>query len=136
MRRLRRTLSAAGIVLVLGTTACGLTPDQARYIQAHSPRAATSSCAGSPVDPIVRREWHGTWAEEWALAIVWRESRCDPGARNRSGAVGLFQLVGHDDMLAAACPSFPPSVSGTDATCNARAARFLYDAAGRSPWGG
>jgi hypothetical protein len=127
MRRTRTVLLA--LVIGGGALLAGCGMPQTRSAP------ASASCWGTPVaDDIVSAFW-GTGQQGWALSVAYRESRCDPRARGGS-AVGLFQLVGHDDLLARVCPSFPPSVSGTDAHCNARAARVLYDMAGRSPWGG
>ena len=128
MRRTRTVLLA--LVIGGGALLAGCGMPQSRSAP------TSTSCWGTPVADDIVSAFNGTGQQGWALTIAYRESRCDPGARNRSGAVGLFQLVGHDDLLARVCPSFPPSVSGTDAHCNARAARLLYDMAGRSPWGG
>jgi hypothetical protein len=67
-----------------------------------------------------------------ATAIAWRESRCQPSAYNRSGASGLFQLLGHEDLVRAVC------MNGDvfDAECNIQAAYMLYRSSGWGPWGG
>jgi hypothetical protein len=97
--------------------------------------------AGAVKDEIDRV--FGT-AAPWAESVAVRESHCEPGARNgSSGSAGLFQLLGHDDLLRAACPThivagktvaYPPSESWSNYDCNIRAAKDLYDAAGIAPW--
>jgi len=74
-------------------------------------------------------------AGPWAESVAWRESNCQPGTRNgSSGSAGIFQLLGHQDLLRAACPTLDPSTSWADPDCNIRAAKYLYDAAGIAPW--
>jgi hypothetical protein len=66
--------------------------------------------------------------------IAGRESGFDAGARNSSGASGLFQLMLplHDDLFYAvgAHPYDWPN-----AIWNALAARALWNSSGISPWG-
>ena len=71
-------------------------------------------------------------AGDWAMHIVQRESGCTASAYNRSGASGLFQLLGHQDLINAA----GPGGSAFDPACNIAAAKMLYDSSGRAPWGG
>ncbi len=74
-------------------------------------------------------------ASDWAESVAWRESNCQPGARNgSSGSAGVFQLLRHDDLLRAACPELEPAQSWSVARCNVQAAKYLFDAAGISPW--
>lgn len=103
-----------------------------------TPAAASTPVSGRrcPAGPI-KDEIDSVFgpAAEWAESVVMRESGCQPGARNgSSGSAGLFQLLGHQDLLRAACPDKDPNVSWADPDCNIRAAKFLYDAAGISPW--
>lgn len=79
-------------------------------------------------------DWVFGIAAPWAESIAWRESNCEPGARNPSGSAGVFQLLGHDDLLAAACPDVVPSASWAIADCNIRAAFALFDEEGIAPW--
>jgi hypothetical protein len=67
-----------------------------------------------------------------AVVIAMRESRCQPTAYNRSGASGLFQLLGHEDLVRAVC------INGDvfNAECNIQAAKLLYNSSGWAPWGG
>ena len=76
--------------------------------------------------------WAGTGSEHWAVDTAIRESRCQPEARNPSGASGIFQLMMplHARLVSDVCGS--PDVF--DASCNIRAARALFDGAGRNPW--
>lgn len=127
MRNPRHVVLALALATGAFVTGCGYAPGPA-------PSAARSSCAGTPVEGAIRSAFAGTGDEEWALRIANRESHCNPGARNRSGAVGLFQLVNHNDLLWAACPY--DMQAGVKADCNARAARLLYNGSGRSAWGG
>jgi membrane-bound lytic murein transglycosylase MltF len=66
--------------------------------------------------------------------VAGRESHWDPGARNPSGAAGLFQLVlpMHDDLFWALGVS---PAAWSDPYWNARAARELWDSSGVAPWG-
>ena len=66
--------------------------------------------------------------------VAGRESHWDPGARNPSGASGLFQLMlpMHDDLFWAL--GVTPA-AWSDPYWNARAARELWDSSGIAPWG-
>lgn len=83
-------------------------------------------------DVLIHQTWHAD--QDWAQQVAWRESRCTPDARNGSGSEGIFQLLGHDDLLRAACPKQSPSSSWADPYCNIEAGWLLYLRAGRSPW--
>jgi len=91
----------------------------------HSSRVTTSAYEGQ-----IRAAFGS--AGDWAMHIVQRESGCTASAYNRSGASGLFQLLGHQDLINAACPGG----SAFDPACNIAAAKMLYDSSGRAPWGG
>lgn len=67
----------------------------------------------------------------WAESVAMRESGCSPTAYNPSGASGVFQLLGHQDLLDAVCP---PHGDWADPSCNIRAAWQLYLADGIAPW--
>lgn len=69
-------------------------------------------------------------AGDWAVSIALRESGCDPSAYNASGASGLFQLLGHQDLVNQVCPGG----SVFDPRCNTLAAKVLYDSSGTAPW--
>lgn len=99
-----------------------------------APAPPGPSCAGTAVGNVIATAFAGTDVGH-AEYIAWRESRCDPGARNSSGASGLFQLELplHQDLLNAACPLYP---AWQDPYCNATAARLLYNSSGFAPWGG
>lgn len=100
-----------------------------------------ASCAGTAVEGAIRAAFAGTGAEEWALSVAARESGCNPCAYYPSQsncfaqpttAKGLFELLGHDYLLAAACPGNP--FAWANAACNASAARSLFDGSGTAPW--
>lgn len=95
-----------------------------RAPSAPQPRAQARS--GCPYASLIRSIWQRD--ADWAIGIAWRESRCEPGVRNPSGAEGLFQLLGHGDLML--------GCSWSDPACNARAAWRLYEGSGRAPWGG
>ena len=96
------------------------TADAARAASAaHEARLAEQAAPPSvgPVDwnaIIARYPWDVRVAER----IVWCESRGDPNARNGSGAIGLFQILGG---------SFDPEA-------NVASAYEMYRARGWQPW--
>jgi soluble lytic murein transglycosylase-like protein len=69
------------------------------------------------------------------VSVAMRESRCQPDARNPSGASGLFQLMMplHRRLVADVCGE-PADDLVFVAACNIAAARALYAGAGRAPW--
>ncbi len=120
-------------ILTLGIAACRPTGPPA-------PPGAPS-CFGAhmtaPADPAIAQTiadaFAGTNVTDYMLhTIVPRESGCDPNAYNPSGAEGLFQLLGHQDLLNASC-LYP---AWWIPYCNAHAARLLYNSSGLAPWGG
>jgi len=99
-----------------------------------APRTGTSQASpsdGCGYADAIREAWSDTPDAEWAVAVAWRESHCDPAAYNPSGASGLFQLLGHQNLIDQVCGV---GASPFDAACNIAAARALYQGAGRSPW--
>jgi hypothetical protein len=111
-----------GAVLVLGATGCfasaptGPPPDVADAIQG----------AFGDLGPGV---------VGCMTAVAGRESHWDPGARNGSGASGLFQILLplHDDLFWAL--GVNPDAGWGVARYNAQAARELYNGSGIAPWG-
>lgn len=100
---------------------------------ARPPVAVSASDHGCAYASLIRSVW--LQDAEWAIGIAWRESNCQPTARNgSSGSAGLFQLLGHEDMFRYACPGQDPAMSWADPECNVRAAWHLYEGAGRAPW--
>lgn len=97
-----------------------------------APSGAAPSGERCPYAPLIRSIWQRD--AEWAIGIAWRESNCQPTAMNASGSAGLFQLLGHADMLRYACPGQDPATSWAVPECNVRAAWHLYEGAGRAPW--
>lgn len=117
-------LTALFAVLTASVAACG-------------PSAPTLAYRHSECDlaPQIVEAWSGTGDEHWAVDTAIRESRCQPGARNPSGATGVFQLMMplHAQFVAGVCGH---SDLVWNADCNIRAARIMYDGSGRRPWGG
>ncbi len=111
-----------GAVLVLGATGC-------------------FAGAGSGPPPDVANAINGAFHDlgpgmvNCMTAIAWRESRWDPGARNGSGASGLFQIMlpMHNDLFWA--QGVNPDNAWGVSHYNAIAARELYNSSGLSPWG-
>lgn len=108
---------------------------RARAAAAVKVRAAPTIRAATPVNSGGGCAYSGLIHEifgaagDWATSIAWRESRCDPGASNSSGAHGLFQMLGHHDIFVRiGC------LNEFDPTCNARAAFALYQGSGAGPW--
>ena len=116
-----------------------------------TPPAVTSkvSCAGTPVEGAIRTAFAGTGDEDYMLTRAAHESGCNPCAYypsqsycgdaatfNPRTAKSLFGLLGHDDLIFAACPNPFGIIWWNDASCGAWAARFLYNGSGRRPWGG
>jgi hypothetical protein len=112
---------AVGAVLVLGAAGC--------YAPASSgPPPQVSDAINSAFGDA------GPSVAACMTNIAWRESRFDPGARNPSGASGLFQLLlpTHDDLFYALGVS---PASWSDPHWNALAARELWNSSGIGPWG-
>ena len=98
-------------------------------------QAATPAGSGCGVADQIRAAWADTPDGEWAVSVAMRESRCQPEARNPSGASGIFQLMMplHRRLVADTCGE-PADELVFDAACNIAAARALYQGAGRRPW--
>lgn len=112
---------------------CADTVTQAIVARADLDRRANAGDRPA-IEQVIREEWAGSGeSEDWLFKIVWRESNFLPWAHNREGASGLWQLMlpmHNDKFVAVGCD---PS-QWAEARCNARAARYLYSLAGRSPW--
>lgn len=123
MRPHRTVLALAIIAAAVAITACGPRIPNAPDTY----RGDECSYAAEIIDA-----WAGTGSETWAVDTAIRESRCQPGARNPSGASGIFQLMWplHARLIADVCGHADPF----DPHCNISAARALYDGAGRAPW--
>lgn len=94
--------------------------------------ATGSSCGFADA---IRAAWADTPDGEWAVSVAMRESRCQPEARNPSGASGLFQLMMplHRRLVLEVCGE-PADELVFSPACNIAAARALYQGAGRAPW--
>ena len=85
--------------------------------RAHARGARPAPPASGPVDwksLVAQYPWDVAVAE----SIVWCESRGNPNARNRSGATGLFQILG----------------GPIDPVANVATAYDMYRARGWQPW--
>lgn len=98
--------------------------------------AATVSFPPDPSRPCAYERLIRHMFPDWpdAVAVAWRESRCQPTAANRtSSARGLMQLLmslhAHRLVTVGCRPS-----DWSDAWCNLAAARDLFEAAGTNPW--
>lgn len=103
----------------------------------NAPRASQGAVVANPSQActdaaaVINAVWAGTGQEAHALNVVQKESGCTDTAYNSSGASGLFQLLGHQDMVVAICG---PGGSAFDPVCNAKVALQLYQGSGWSPW--
>lgn len=98
-------------------------------------QAATPAGSSCGVADQIRAAWADTPDGEWAVSVAMRESRCQPDARNASGASGIFQLMMplHRRLVVEVCGE-PADELVFSAACNIAAARALYQGAGRAPW--
>lgn len=133
---LRRVLVAIALSVWLGAACAPAPPDPPPPAPPHAYR--DGECGYSL---LIESAFAGTGDERWAVDIAIRESRCDPcafypGQSNCDAmpgtAAGLFQLLGHDDLLERVC--LGGRFVWYDPWCNAWAARLLYDSSGRGPW--
>lgn len=121
------------LILCAAVGAGGLTGCYARA------PGAGGACYGTPAGNAIAQAFAGSPVVDYMEHVAWRESRCDPGARNPSGASGALQIMLplHHDLFAAlawrGCWPYGFSL-WQDPGCNAYAARELYDSSGISPW--
>jgi hypothetical protein len=124
------------ILMLLGTTACtsleietfkSLSPDQqVAVIKAIQRQQGSRDCYEA-----IDKHWRGDVG--WARRVMWRESRNDPGAQNRSStAAGCFQLLRMHDWRYFQVGCSPSDKYNAD--CNTKAAWHLFAQAGASPW--
>jgi soluble lytic murein transglycosylase-like protein len=93
------------------------TVETARAARVARPATRPAPPSSGPVDwkaIVARHPWDVGVAER----IVWCESRGNPNARNRSGAAGLFQILG----------------GSLDPVANVTRAYEMYRARGWQPW--
>lgn len=128
--RLRKVLAFAALCLLVVACTPNPGPPPANYRSHECPHSL-----------LIESVFDDTGDVRWAIDTAMRESRCDPCAYypGRSDctamprtARGLFQLLGHDDLLRQVC--LAGSLVWYDPWCNTQAARLLYDRAGRAPW--
>ena len=107
-------------------------------LSAASVDAAAGSCP--QWEPLFRK--HGLPAKAFSR-IAWRESRCNPksvsAVRRSTGRpdVGLLQIQGSWVTVTNQICRVPRKrvvVALTDASCNVRVARYLYDNGGLGHW--
>ena len=92
-----------------------------------APAASNGRCVG--YEPLLRRYSPG-WDVARMSRIMYRESRCKPGVRNRSGATGLLQIMPLHCRWLAGC-----SVAALrQPAYNIRAAAALYRKQGMRAW--
>lgn len=104
-------------------TAAAQARRQVTTVRAVSSGPVNPSQACADAAAVINAVWAGTGQEAHALNVVQKESGCTDTAYNPSGASGLFQLLGHQDLLDQVCPGVPNSAF--DPTCNAKAALIL-----------
>ena len=95
--------------------------------------SAGGRCVGW--EPLLA-EYSPGWSVERMSRIMYRESRCQPGARNSSSsATGLLQiLASHCPWLARQMGTWCTRARLTDPTFNIRAAAVLWDEQGYGAW--
>lgn len=133
-----RKLSAALAVLYPTTTTTTSTPRPTAHPQLPLPPRVESDptpISGHRCTGAVGAEIQAVFgpAAPWASSITYRESHCEPGARNPSGSSGLMQLLLplHDDLFTAVgCTPAQWMI----ASCALRAAYLLYEGSGTAPW--
>jgi hypothetical protein len=109
------------------------TTESTPSVPADSSASAGGRCVGW--EPLLERESPG-WSVARMSAIMYRESRCQPTARNRSSsATGLLQLLGsHCRWLAEQMGTWCTRDRLTDPTYNVRAAAALWAEQGYGAW--
>lgn len=80
-------------------------------------------------------EYNPGWSIERMSRIMYRESRCKPYVRNRSGATGLLQIMPSNCRYIANQLGESCSIAKLlDPVFNIRAATTLFDYDGYGPW--
>ena len=146
MKKITTTIGAAALVVSL--VAC--TPNQiAWWTQARAEVAATPDPADdialeqafealpdNPNTPCAEWYWWAIEAgfthDQWMYPlniIMHRESNCQPGAHNRSGATGLTQVM---PMWADDCGGVPADLY--DPAFNLRCAHHIWEVSGWGAW--
>jgi hypothetical protein len=114
-------------------------PSSRSGVAAGTPKPAAtgaSPVSGCPASVVALIQQYFGSAWRWAVKIAWRESRCQPSAKNaRSSASSTFQLLmplHADQYRAVGCD---PVSQRFDAVCSVAAAAHLFHSDGPSPWG-
>lgn len=134
MLKVRKCLLTVVAVALLAGTFAACTPGAS-----DAPGRAGNCYGHEPANTAIRNAFWDTPDLDYMMHVAHGESGCDPGARNSSGASGIFQIMIplHNDLFAALADQgcwpygFP---LWQDAGCNAKAARLLYNSSGRGPW--
>lgn len=101
-------------------------------IPAFSDNSANGRCVGA--EPLLAYYSPG-WDTVRMSRIMYRESRCQPAVRNKSGSTGLLQIMPSNCPYIAREMGEPCSVGRlTDPTFNVRAARVLWQYDRYGPW--
>lgn len=146
MNKIRTTIGAVALVVTM--SAC--TPGQTQYwverilgaeatADPADDAAVEADLAQIPAEPDTAcREWfwyameagftYSQWMEPLSR-IMYRESHCDPGAHNPSGASGLTQVM---PMWADDCGGVPADLF--DPAFNLRCAKHVLDVSGWGAW--
>ena len=132
-RRTRRLLGGlAAIVTIAASTGC--TPEEQTWWNWWTSVQTEAHTDGLP-GPHLAGDLAARQLPEQFLAVIWRESNCDPTAVNaRSGALGLTQI-----MPAWLGPLCEAGVACTEAemlepATNLDAAAFIFAAQGWQAW--
>lgn len=125
-------------LLFAGALATACSPEEISLFNSLSPgqqQAVLTAHVTHDVTPTdcygaIDRIWPAS-SRSWARTVMFRESRNNPRAQNRSSsAAGCFQILSGTWAANAACPWS----QRYDAMCNTRTALNLYQRAGTSPW--
>jgi soluble lytic murein transglycosylase-like protein len=124
-------VAALAAVILAGATTMACTPDEIDWWLEQRDRAAVT---GLPCAELAGHvELSGL--PDHFYVVIWRESRCDPGAVNdRSGALGLTQIM--PEWLSALCSAGIACTSDEllDAATNLEAASYVYGLQGPDAW--
>lgn len=107
-------------------------------LAACAPAPPPAACESTPAAPFIAQAFTDVGIPDQigkAYRIAWRESHCDPNARNRSGASGLFQIMLplHADLFS---QWYGGAALWSDPYINAVVAAQMVRTGGWGPWGG
>lgn len=132
-RQKRETAAASSAASSRSSSSSGTSaPSTTPTTHTHTTPTPVNNDSGCAYENEIRAVFGS--AGDWAVSIAMRESRCQADAANSSSSArGLFQLLlsYHGDKFRAVGCS---PEQWADPMCNIRAAKYLYDMAGTSPW--